>query len=172
MVAPSTGANFTTSVALTCAVTGGTTPAPTCSLSPASVTPGSQGATSTLTISVPASAVLFVPSDQPEYFDSWKIVGASSERLALLASFAGAILMLLTLSRYQRQFRPRYAWLAVALLVALLQTACGGGGGTTTPPTTPPETSSQTYTITVTGVSTTANSVKIQHAATITVTVP
>ncbi len=60
MVAPSTGANFTSAVALTCAVTGSATPLPTCSLSPASVTPGSQGATSTLTISVAASAALLL----------------------------------------------------------------------------------------------------------------
>lgn len=171
MVAPSTGSTFGSVVTLTCAVTGSATPLPTCSLSPASVTPGSQGATSTLTISVPAAAMLFSPSDQVGYFDSWKIVGANGTRLATLVSLAGAILLLLTLSRYQRRFHPRYAWLAAVLLVALWQTACGGGGGTTTTPT-PPETSSQTYTITVTGVSTTANSVAIQHAATITVTVP
>ena len=168
MVAPSTGANFTSAVALTCAVTGTATPLPTCALSPASVTPGSQGATSTLTISVAASAALFSPSNQLGYFDSWKIVGASGTRLAVLASLFGAVLFLLTLSRGRRKFRPHYAWLAAALFVALMQTACGGGGGTTTPP----ETTGQSYTVTVNGVSTTANSVKIQHAATITVTVP
>jgi hypothetical protein len=172
MVAPSTGSTFGSAVALTCAVTGSATPLPTCALSPASVTPGSQGATSTLTISVAASAAIFTPSNQPGYFDSWKIVGASGTRLAVLASLFGSILLVLTLSRYQRKFRPRYAWLTAALLIALCQTACGGGGGTSTAPPTPPETSSQTYTVTVTGVSTTATSVKIQHAATITVTVP
>ena len=162
---------FASAVALTCTVTGSATPLPTCSLSPASVTPGSQGATSTLTISVAASAALHTPLNQLENFDGWKIVGAPSMRIAV--AFAGAILLLLTLSRFRRNFRPRYAWLAAPLFLALLQTACGGGGGgSTAPPTTPPETSSQTYTVTVTGVSTTANSVKIQHAATITVTVP
>ena len=171
MVAPSTGTNFTALVALTCAVSGTATPLPTCSLSPASVTPGSQGAPSTLTISVAASAALYTPSGRHEFFDGWRIVGASGTLLAALSSLVGAILLLLTLSRYQRKFRPYYAWLTAALLIALWQTACGGGG-TSTPPTTPPETSSQTYTVTVTGVSTTANSVKIQHAATITVTVP
>ena len=158
-------------MALTCAVSGTATPLPTCSLSPASVTPGSQGAPSTLTISVAASAALYTPSGRHEFFDGWRIVGASGTLLAALSSLVGAILLLLTLSRYQRKFRPYYAWLTAALLIALWQTACGGGG-TSTPPTTPPETSSQTYTVTVTGVSTTANSVKIQHAATITVTVP
>ncbi|HEY2821302.1 MAG TPA: chitobiase/beta-hexosaminidase C-terminal domain-containing protein [Candidatus Acidoferrum sp.] len=174
MVAPPTGGNFGNAVTLTCAVTG-TAPMPTCSLSPASVTPGTQGATSTLTISAPASAVLFAPhSQKPTYFAAWKIVTLSGARLALANLFAAAILALLIwLLSFQRKFRPRYAWLATALFLALLQTACGGAGGSSTaPPTTPPESGSQQYTVTVTGVSTTANSVKIQHAATITVTVP
>jgi hypothetical protein len=172
MVAPPTGVSFTSAVALTCAVTG-TAPLPTCSLSPSSVTPGTQGATSTLTISVPASAIVLAPpSGKLGYFDEWKIVGTSGTRLALLCLRAGAILSLLALVRSQRSFGPRYAWLAATLLLALVQTACGGGGGTSAPPTTPPESGSQQYTVTVTGTSTTANSVKIQHAATITVTVP
>jgi hypothetical protein len=133
------------------------------------VTPGAQGATSTLTISVPASSALLTLPNEPSYFDAWKIAGASGTRIAALSSLIAAILLLLTLPRSQRNFRPRYAWLAAALLVALWQTACGGGGGGTS---TPPETTSQTFTVTVTGVSTTANSVKIQQTATITITVP
>jgi hypothetical protein len=174
MVAPPTGGNFGNAVALGCAVTG-TAPVPTCSLSPSSVTPGTQGATSTLTISVPASAVLFAPpSHGPEYLANWKIVGVANARMALADLLAAAIMALLVFGSFERKFRPRYAWLAAALFLALLQTACGGaGGGTSTaPPSTPPEAGSQQYTVTVTGVSTTANSVKIQHAATITVTVP
>jgi hypothetical protein len=170
MVAPPSGGTFASSVTLTCAVAGTATPVPTCSLSPASVTPGSQGATSTLTISVPAGSALLTPrSDEPSYFSAWKILGSNSSRLAILSLLTAAILVLLTLSRHQRKFRPRYAWLAAALLVALVQTACGGGGSSSTAP---PESGSQTYTVTVNGVSTTANSVKVQHAATITVTVP
>jgi hypothetical protein len=71
--------------------------------------------------------------------------------------------------RFQRKLRPRYVWLAAALFLAILQTACGGGGGSTTAP---PESTSQTYTVTITGVSMSANSVKIQQTATISVTVP
>ena len=172
MVAPQTGSSFASAVNLTCSVAG-SAPLPTCSLSPSSVTPGSQGATSTLTISAPASAVLFAPqADQPGFFNAWKMLGASGASVALLSSLAGAILLLLTVARFGRNFRPRYAWLAAALFIALLQTACGGAGGGANTPTTPPESGSQTYTVTVTGVSTTANSVKIQHAATITVTIP
>jgi hypothetical protein len=93
-------------------------------------------------------------------------------QLALATLFATAFFAILLFIRFQPSFtfRSRYAWLAAALFLAILQTACGGGGGGST--TTPPESGSQTYTVTVTGTSTTANSVKIVHAATITVTVP
>ena len=168
MVAPPSGSSFTSAVALTCAVTGSGT-LPTCSLSPSSVTPGTQGATSTLTISVPASSALLAPIRRIGYFDGWKIVGTSGTRVAALSALFAAILLLLTLARSQRNFRSHYAWLAAVLFLALLQTACGGGGGGTS---TPPESGSQTYTVTVTGVSTTSNSVKIQQTATITITVP
>ncbi|HUE42328.1 MAG TPA: chitobiase/beta-hexosaminidase C-terminal domain-containing protein, partial [Candidatus Sulfotelmatobacter sp.] len=169
MVAPPTGGTFTGAVTLTCAVTGAA-PIPTCSLSPSSVTPGTQGATSTLTISVPASAaVLASPPHEFNSLAGWKIVSTSGTRLAMVTLLASAIMLLVTWARYQHRFRPRYAWLTAALFLALLQTACGGGGGTST---SPPESSSQQYTVTVTGTSTTANSVKIQDAANITVTVP
>ncbi len=170
MVAPPAGGTYASTVNLACAVTGGAAPMPTCTLSPASVTPGSQGANSTLTISVPASSALFVPHrNDREYFTAWKLVGASS-RSTVLSLLACAILLLLAAAHLRRGLRPRYAWPAAALLVALVQTACGGAGGSSISPA--PASGSQTYTVTVTGVSTTANSVKIQHAATITVTVP
>jgi hypothetical protein len=172
MVAPPAGGNFANAVTLTCAVSGGTAPLPTCSLSPSTVTPGSQGASSTLTISIPASAVVLAPpSGDLGYFDGWKLLGPNGARVAALSSLIGVLLLLFTLARYQRRFSPRYAWLVAALLVALWQTACGGGGGSSSTPT-PPESGSHQYTVTVTGVSATANSVKIQHAAAITVTVP
>ncbi len=174
MVAPPSGGSFNSAVALTCAVTG-TGTLPTCSLSPSSVTPGTQGATSTLTVSVPASAMAPSPPRCERHFDwprisDWKIVGWSGSRLVLASSLAILLLSLLVSLRFQRKLRPRYAWLAAALFLALLQTACGGGGGGV--PTPRPRPGSQTYTVTVTGVSTTANSVKIQQTATITVTVP
>jgi hypothetical protein len=170
-VAPTTS-SFTNPVALTCAVAG-TGTLPTCSLSPASVTPGSQGATSTLTVSVAASALVVAPlSSEPRQISNWKMMNWNASRLALACLLAGLILALLVPMSFQRKTHSRYAWLSAALFIALLQTACGGGGGTATPPTTPPETSSQTYTVTVTAVSTTGSSTKIQHTATVTVTVP
>ena len=131
--------------------------------------PGTQGATSTLTVTVPASAIVLAPSHGPRHPSDWKMIG--SIRLALATFLASILLALLISIGFQRKLRPRYAWLAAALVFAFLQTSCGGGGGTTAL-TTPPETSSQTYTVTVTGASTTGSSVKIQHAATITLTVP
>ncbi len=170
-VAPTTS-SFTNPVALTCAVAG-TGTLPTCSLSPASVTPGSQGATSTLTVSVAASALVVAPpSSEPRQISNWKMMNWNASRLAVACLLAGLILALLVPMSFQRKTHSRYAWLAAALFIALLQTACGGGGGTATPPTTPPETSSQTYTVTVTAVSTTGSSTKIQHTATVMVTVP
>lgn len=166
-VAPSAGASFSNAVDLSCAVAG-TGTLPTCSLSPASVMPGAQGATSTLTVAVPASAIVLAPSHGPRHPSDWKMIG--STRLALAFFLASILLALLISIGFQRKLRLRYAWLAAALFFAFLQTSCGGGG--TTPPPTPPETSSQTYTVTVTGASTTGSSVKIQHAATVTVTVP
>ena len=170
MVAPPSGGSFNSAVALTCAVTGSGT-LPTCSLSPSSVTPGTQGATSTLTVNVPASAmVLAPPASGSRRISDWEMVGWSGSRLVLASSLAILFLTLLVSLSFQRRLRPRYAWLAAVLFLALLQTACGGGGGGGTG--TPPEGGSQTYTVTVTGVSTTANSVKIQQSATITITVP
>ena len=171
-VTPTTS-SFTNPVALTCAVTG-TGTLPTCSLSPSSVTPGSQAATSTLTISVPASAVLVAPpSRAPRQISNGKILGWNASRLALACLLPSVILALLVAMSFRSARQRRYAWLAAALFIALLQTACGGGGGggTTTPPT-PPETSSQTYTVTVTAASTTGSATKIQHTATVKVTVP
>ena len=55
-LAPKNGV-FATAIQLTCTVTG-PAPVPTCSLNPTSVTLGANSATSTLTITVPASAML------------------------------------------------------------------------------------------------------------------
>jgi hypothetical protein len=173
-VAPPTGGNFSNAVALTCAVTG-TGTLPTCSLSPSTVMPGAQGATSTLTVTVPAAAVVLVPSSRgPRHLSDWKFdwktIGSTRSELALASLLAGTLLTLLISMSSQRKLRPRYAWLAATLLFALMQTSCGGGSGGGG--ATPPEGGSQTFTVTVTGTSTTGNSVAIQHAATITVTVP
>ncbi len=59
-LAPQNGP-FTNAVQLSCTVTGAS-PMPTCALSPASVTPGANSATSRLTIAAPAAAAMLAPS--------------------------------------------------------------------------------------------------------------
>jgi hypothetical protein len=114
--------------------------------------------------------MVLAPSlDKIGYFDGWKLVGVNGTRIAVMCSLIAAILFVITLARYQRNLRVRYAWLAGVLFLALLQTACGGGGGSSS--TAPPETSSTTYTVTVTGTSTGANSVKVTQSTTIMITV-
>lgn len=172
-VAPSTGGSFNSAVALTCAVTGSGT-LPTCSLSPASVMPGAQGATSTLTVTVPASALVLVPATRnTQHLSNWKMFGPSRSLLALASLLATILVMLLCSTTFHRNLmRPRYAFLSAVLSIALVQTSCGGGSSGSTAPPDPPAGTSRTFTVTVTGASTTGNSVAIQHAATVTVTVP
>jgi len=186
-VAPPTGGSFGSAVNLSCTVAG-SVPLPTCSLSPASVTPGSQPATSTLTVSAPASAMLVPASAPGSVFAAWEAAAARfryarspnvrspGAGLRNVRSVVALLLSVLLLALFgmmivpMRRFAPRrYAWLAV-LILALWQTSCGGGGSSSTP--TAPETVSQTYTVTVTGVSQMNGSVTIQHDATVTVTVP
>ena len=186
-VAPPTGGSFGSAVNLSCTVAGNV-PLPTCSLSPASVTPGSQPATSTLTVSAPASAMLVPPSSAPgSLFAAWEAAAARfryarspnvrspDAGLRNVRSLVALLLSVLLLALFRilivpmRRFAPRrYAWLAVVLILALWQTSCGGSSSSPAAP----ETSSQTYTVTVTGVSKMDGSVTIQHAATVTVTVP
>jgi hypothetical protein len=106
---------FSSTIQLSCQVLG-PTPAPTCSLSPASITAGAGSSTSTLSISVPgAAAASLSPQNrlplQPLY------------ALALPFAFVG-------LGFRRKGVDPRYKrWLLGASLAtaALLGTACGGG---------------------------------------------
>jgi uncharacterized membrane protein (UPF0136 family) len=179
-IAPPAGGTFGSAIALSCTVAGNA-PLPTCSLSPASVTPGAQPATSTLTVSAPASAMLPPPALAPgSFFAVLEIAAAQTAArlgtqlrnprliVALLLSSLLAALFGMMLVRTRKFMPRRYAWLAVVLVLALWQTSCGGGGTSSTPP----ESGSQTYTVTVTGVSKMGGSVTIQHTATVTVTVP
>ena len=111
-----TGVNgFSSTLQLSCQVVG-PAPAPTCALSPASLTAGASASTSTLTIAVPATAALASPYTRrlpPVY------------ALALPFAFVG-------LGFRRKRVDPRYKrWLLGASLAtaALICTACGGGGG-------------------------------------------
>ena len=118
-----TGVNgFASTLQLSCQVTG-PAPAPTCSLSPASITLGASSSTSTLSITAPGeSAALVSPRSrkgrQPFY------------AIALPFAFVG-------LGFRRKRLDPRYKlWLMTACLAtaALLGTACGGGGSSSMTP--------------------------------------
>ena len=147
-IAPQNG-SFASAIQLSCAVSG-PSPMPTCALSAASVTPGANSVTSTLTITAPAAAAMLVPSGH------WQL---GKPLLAIWLPLMFGI----TVVGGSKKLRRRY-WVLCGLLMLMffLQTACGGsnsssGGGTPSP---------TNYTVTVTGTSGT-----IQHTTQVTVTV-
>ena len=134
-VGPRYGA-FTQAVSLSCSNLPAHT---TCTFSPSSVTPGSTGATSTLTLSTTATAAVFtLPFGLPP---------AYGLGIAFMA------LCLLSLMVLQRPARRRLATLGLAaglfIFILTLQVACGAGSTGPTNPGTP----AGTYTVTVTGTS-------------------
>jgi YVTN family beta-propeller protein len=144
-----TGLNgsFGSAIQLTCTVGTGAAPPPTCLLSPASLTPGPNSVTSTLTITAPTTSAMQL--------------AFSARRVGAFLYPFGLLLMLgIAVVRRSDKWRLRYR-MVCALLLSLffLQTACGasGGGGTRGP---------ANYTVTVTGTSG-----SIQHAVDVTVTI-
>jgi len=150
-MAPQNG-NFASAIQLSCAVTG-PTPLATCSLSPTSVTPGANSATSTLTVTAPTQSAELIPSGEPQ---------VSRPLYAVFLSISLALIGFGLLSG-KLEPRRRQLWLACGLLVGLvaLQNGCGGGGSSPPPPPT------LNYTVTVT-----ATSGAIQHTTQVAVTVP
>ena len=143
----SVNAPFTGAVTLAC--TGLPTVA-SCSFAPASVTPGSTSAPSTLTISTAARSLL-PPNPTAWPRPPWPVLP-----LALLA-LAGAALAAWAVRRRRLALTVPLALLFLLLLLKL--SGCGGGGGrSVTPP--------GTYSITVTGTSGAA-----QHSTTVSLTV-
>ena len=125
---------FSSSVQLSCLVTG-PAPAPTCSFSPANITPGGNTDTSTLTIDAPAnSAALVSPPGKSRRLPLWA--------LGLPFPFLGFA--------QRRKWAPTgyRGWLLAAVLAAatLLCAACGGGS-------TQLVHQSQSYTVQVTAAS-------------------
>jgi len=120
----------------------------TCSLSAASVTPGSGSMTSTLTITTTAPS-LFVPISQPRG-PVWP--------LSLLC----LLLVLIAALTVRESKRFRFAFLFGAVICTVVIAGCGGSGGGIHNPGTP----TGTYTITVMGTSN-----QVQHSATVTLTV-
>jgi DNA-binding beta-propeller fold protein YncE len=145
-LAPENG-DFSSAIQLSCSVSG-PSPMVTCGLSPASVTLGSNSATSMLTITASGQLARIVRDTRsPQY-----AVLLPLQVLALLA-FGLA----LKSKRRQRQL----AWLAPVILLINLQAGCGNGGSST-PPAAP-----MNYAVKVTATSGT-----IQHSTVVVVTVP
>lgn len=126
---------FNGNVALTCAVSGGGSPAPTCSLNPASVAPGTPSA---LTVNTTANTASNSPRSTGLFY-------------ALLLPIGGITLLGAGFSSRRKQL---LGIMLICLLVAgfVFMTSCSSGSTTTTTPPnngTPPG----TYTVTVTGMS-------------------
>jgi hypothetical protein len=148
-VAPTNGFNGTVSFACS-GITGGGTPAPTCSFNPSSVANGS--GTSTLTISTTAAHASVTSPSRGIFYAMWLPIGG----LALLGTAFTA--------RKKRFWGFLLGCLLFSGLIFLA--ACGGssssGGGGGGHPGTP----AGTYTITIT-----ATSGSLTHAATVSLTV-
>jgi Subtilase family len=129
---------FTNLVSLACS---GLPSRSTCSFSPSSVTPGTSGATSNLTISTTApSALSGAPFGPPPAY----------QLLFLLTAF---LLVTVAILRKHERVRAPVLYLASGLLILVvaLQVACGGGGGGGGGGPTNPGTPAGTYTVTVAG---------------------
>jgi YVTN family beta-propeller protein len=141
-----TNGPFGMSVKLTCTVTAGPSPLPSCTLSPNSVTPGTGSASSTLTISAAASAVQLSLQDRRQF------------GVPLYGLFLPLVFGTTLLSNSRR--RPRSSAVLCGSLVGflLLLGACGGPSATSQ--------GAKNYTVTVSGASG-----AIQHTAQVAVTV-
>jgi DNA-binding beta-propeller fold protein YncE len=144
-VTPQNGA-FSSAVQLSCAVSG-PSPKPTCALSPTSVTPGANPATSTLTISAPASTIV-APVLRRQFpappFAAWPML---------------AMLGFTFVMRFKKNLRRCWAASSLLMLLLVLHSACGGGSVVKKPPV--------NYAVSITGTSG-----ALVHTTQITVTVP
>lgn len=148
--------SFTNPVSLTCS---GLPSLSSCAFSPATVTPGSGSASSTLTISTTAASAL-PPSAAPRDPGPWPLI-AWFVLLFLLAAF--------TLAARKNRKRVAVGIASCALLLLLLAPVFSCGGDSTSgtpPPSDDTETPSATYTVTVTGTSN-----QLQHSTTVSLTV-
>lgn len=148
-IAPQNG-SFANAVQLLCAVTG-STPIATCALSPSSVTPGANPATSTLTITVPRLAAGLTPAGMGQF---------SGSLYAAFLPLTAFVLIGFSFAPRKSKNRRRSLWPLCGLFIAFIALQAGCGGGSQLPPP-------LNYTVTVTATSGT-----IQHTTQVTVTVP
>jgi len=143
---------FSNSVSLACS---GLPSEATCIFSPASVTPGSGTATSTLTISTTASSSVL------------PIFGPGGPNTRLLVLWLGLLLALTALAVFARKSKRKFGFAiaSCALLICLVApvVSCGGGGSSTP---SNPGTPVGMYSVTVTGTSN-----QLQHSTTVGLTV-
>lgn len=145
--------SFDNAVALTCSLS---SPVGTCSLTPASGTPGNGNFTSTLTVQTSASAALHSPFTSP-----LEMPAVAFLFWMPLAVFLGAA----PAARRRKADLLFLLLLAVLLGYVMLQAGCGGGGDET-PSAPPPPRQPRTITVTVTGQSGT-----LQRSATATLVI-
>jgi hypothetical protein len=155
-------AGYASPVQLTCAVTGGGSPAPACSVTGANpVTPTGAGATSTLTITTTgASAAIVHPS---KFFYAMWLPIAGMSLIGVGFTPAGS----------RRKKLLGFLMVAMVMAALLLMPACGGssnsggggGGGGGCTGCTP----AGSYTVTITGTGTDASATT--HSTTVTLTV-
>jgi hypothetical protein len=144
---------FSGTVSITCTLPASLTYS-TCTLSPATLTPGGTGAQLTVATTAPSAA--FRLPDRPRWF----LPGAG----ALLIAW----LLLLLAAGKHRRVKLAFGLLVFAMLAAAF-VACGGGSSSTPPPSSP-GTPTGSYTITVTGTSTVSGA-SVSHTLNIPVTV-
>ena len=139
-------APFNSAVQLSCTVSG-PSPLPTCALSATSVTPGSNSATTTLTVTAPVGSAALTHQNFRR---------ADGQRLAGLFVLPIFAIVLIAGLKNQRHRAP-------AVLLIALAAGCGGGSGNNTGTA-----GTTSYTVEVTG---TADSGAIVHTVQITVNV-
>ena len=128
---------FSSAVSLACSVSG-PAPLPSCSMSPSSVTPGTNPVTSTLTLTAPMLLTGLVPFNRDELSVALYFMWLPLPGIALIG---------IPFSSGKSRERTRMVWLLSSLMLAFVALQVGCGGESKSPP--PP----QNYTVTVTASS-------------------